>query len=363
MLRPSSSLRFLRSSRGVTVSPLSAFVGNTFPKNVPKKELLSVKHRRFFSQERDSFSSKNGDKRLYLLGVGAVALAAGVGFAYIPASAEEAPVDYDKVRKDIEQVIDVDENRGPTLVRLAWHGSGTYSKLDQTGGSDGGRIRFVPEKDWGANAGLHLAREWLEPVKQKHPGISYADLYTLAAVVAIEKMNGPKINWRPGRTDDADGSKSPTDVRLPDADKGSKPETTQHIRDVFYRMGFDDREIVCLVGAHALGRCHKDRSGYDGPWTKAPTMFSNEYYRELIENTWTLKKWDGPEQYEDKSGELMMLPADMALLWDPTFKKYVKMYAEDEELFFKDFAQAFQKLEELGVKKFNKGWFSWLWGN
>jgi hypothetical protein len=27
------------------------------------------------------------------------------------------------------------------------------------------------------------------------------------------------------------------------------------------------------------------------------------------------KRWNGPLQYEDKSGQLMMLPADMALLW------------------------------------------------
>ncbi|GLE10994.1 hypothetical protein PINS_up023286 [Pythium insidiosum] len=37
---------------------------------------------------------------------------------------------------------------------------------------------------------------------------------------------------------------------------GSKPKTTQHVRDVFYRMGFDDREIVALLGAHAIGRCY-----------------------------------------------------------------------------------------------------------
>lgn len=34
-------------------------------------------------------------------------------------------------------------------------------------------------------------------------------------------------------------------------------------------MGFNDREIVALLGAHALGRCHEDRSGYWGPWTFA----------------------------------------------------------------------------------------------
>ncbi len=45
-------------------------------------------------------------------------------------------------------------------------------------------------------------------------------------------------------------------------------QDSQHIRDIFYRMGFNDREIVALIGAHTLGACHADRSGYVGPWTR-----------------------------------------------------------------------------------------------
>jgi cytochrome c peroxidase len=45
----------------------------------------------------------------------------------------------------------------------------------------------------------------------------------------------------------------------------------------------------------------------------------------------------------------MMLPTDLSLINDRTFKKYVYDYAKDEQLFFKDFAAVFQKLEELGV--------------
>ena len=36
--------------------------------------------------------------------------------------------------------------------------------------------------------------EWLEPIKRKYgPALSYADLYTLAGVVAIKAANGPVI--------------------------------------------------------------------------------------------------------------------------------------------------------------------------
>ena len=50
--------------------------------------------------------------------------------------------------------------------------------------------RFRPEAEHSANAGLHIARELLEPIKKKYPGISYSDLWTLAGCVAVEEMGG-----------------------------------------------------------------------------------------------------------------------------------------------------------------------------
>ncbi len=55
----------------------------------------------------------------------------------------------------------------------------------------------------------------------------------------------------------------------------------------------------------------------------------------------------------DGSKELMMLVADLALVQDPEFVKYVRMYKDDEELFFRDFAAAWKKLIELGVPAFH----------
>lgn len=206
-------------------------------------------------------------------------------------------------------------------------------------------MRFSPEKDWGANAGLAKARERLEDIKKKFPVISYADLWILAGVVAVEAMGGPKIQFRPGRLDAKGGSKIVPDGRLPDAAR-----EYDHLRAIFYRMGFNDREIVALSGCHGIGRCHTSNSGYDGPWTETPTRFSNLYFKELLNRKWVKKEWKGPEQFVDaETGELMMLPSDLALLKDSEFKKYVEVYAKDKEAFFKDFAAAFQKLTELGV--------------
>ena len=190
---------------------------------------------------------------------------------------------------------------GPTMVRLAWHSAGTFCARTGTGGSDGGRMKYCPESAWGANAGLGDVRAVVEKVAQDH-GLSRADAYTLAGVVAVAHMGGPEVPWAAGRSDAADGSTSPPDGRLPDADKGSLGGTVAHLRAIFYRMGFDDRDIVALSGAHALGRCHEEASGYWGPWTFAETTFSNEYFRLLLAETWTLKtthngrKWKGPDQ-------------------------------------------------------------------
>jgi cytochrome c peroxidase len=88
-----------------------------------------------------------------------------------------------------------------TMIRLAWHAAGTYSCTEQNGGSNGALQRFEPECSWGANAGLGLARDKLESIKQQFPDLSYADLYTYAGVVAVEATGGPTIPFRIGRTD------------------------------------------------------------------------------------------------------------------------------------------------------------------
>lgn len=276
------------------------------------------------------------------------AAAIGASASLVLCASAEERVDYAQVRRDIEALLDDpswdDGSWGPVLVRLAWHASGTYDICSRSGGSNGATMRFPPECNHGANAGLAYARERLESVKQKHPNISYADLWTLAGTVAIERMGGPDIRWRRGRSDAKDGSACPPDGRLPDASLGN-----DHTRSVFYRMGFNDREIVALLGAHVLGRCHTDRSGFSGPWTNSPITFSNDYFVQLLENKWTPKKWNGPAQFEDKTGSLMMLPTDYALLSDPVFSSWVRAYAENEDLFFRDFAFAWQKLMDLGV--------------
>jgi cytochrome c peroxidase len=222
-------------------------------------------------------------------------------------------------------------------------------------------MRFAHESDHGINAGLLAARNFLDSIKgtafqpqsaygtltdflEQFPWITYSDLWTLAAVTSIQEMQGPTIPWRPGRAD-RDVSFCTPDGRLPDPSKESS-----HLRAIFGRMGFSDQEIVALSGAHALGRCHTDRSGYTGPWTFSPTVLTNDYFKLLVEEKWQWKKWDGPKQFEDtKTKTLMMLPTDMALVKDKRFRPFVEQYARDNDAFFRDFSNVVMKLFELGV--------------
>ena len=56
-------------------------------------------------------------------------------------------------------MIEQDPDVGPTMVRLAWHSSGTYDAISKTGGSGGGTIRFKEELAHGGNAGLAKAEK------------------------------------------------------------------------------------------------------------------------------------------------------------------------------------------------------------
>lgn len=77
----------------------------------------------------------------------------------------------------------------------------SINQADLSPDSDSATMRFAPEANHGANAGLEKARARLEAVKTKFPEISYSDLWTLAGVVAVQELGGPYVPWRAGRKD------------------------------------------------------------------------------------------------------------------------------------------------------------------
>ena len=82
----------------------------------------------------------------------------------------------------------------------------------------------------------------------------------MGSAEAIALAGGPVIDMLYGRVD---AEKSPKEGNLPDAHAPWQGEqsASAHLRNIFYRMGFSDQEIVALSGAHTLGRAFKERSG------------------------------------------------------------------------------------------------------
>lgn len=259
----------------------------------------------------------------------------------------------EQARKELSELI-AEKGCGPILIRLAWHDAGTFCVKDKTGGPRG-CMRFrecveddkcVPEAKFGANAGLSIAQDLVQHIKDgAGADMTYADFWALAGIVAVKEMGGPDVTFREGRKDATCVSESVEEGRHPDGSKGA-----DHLRDVFYRMGLNDQDIVALSGAHTVGRCHADRSGFEGPWTAEPLKFDNTYFVDLLNKTWvesTSSK--GCPQLKDAAGtDTMMLISDKALIEDDKFRPYVEKYAKDQDAFFVDYAEAYQKLLELG---------------
>ncbi|KAF7092305.1 hypothetical protein CFC21_094802 [Triticum aestivum] len=243
-------------------------------------------------------------------------------------------------REDIKEILKTTYCH-PILVRLGWHDSGTYDKnieeWPQRGGADGS-LRFDPELSHGANAGLTNALKLIQPIKDKYPGITYADLFQLASATAIEEAGGPKLPMKYGRVDITAPEQCPPEGRLPDAGPRLPAE---HLRE----------EIVALSGAHTLGRSRPDRSG----WGKPETKYTKDGPGEPGGQSWTAEWLKFDNSYfkdikEQRDQELLVLPTDAALFDDPSFKVYAEKYAEDQEAFFKDYAEAHAKLSNLGAK-------------
>ncbi|EXB37691.1 L-ascorbate peroxidase 2 [Morus notabilis] len=248
-----------------------------------------------------------------------------------PKVSEEYQKAVEKCKRKLRGLI-AEKHCAPIILRLAWQSAGTFDVKTKTGGPFG-TIRHPAELGHVANNGLDIAVRLLEPIKEQFPILSYADFYQLAGVVAVEVTGGPEIPFHPGRPTlesvlTQDKQELPPEGRLPNATKGS-----DHLRDVFGHMGLSDKDIVALSGGHTLGRCHKDRSGFEGPWTTNPLIFDNSYFKELLSG--------------EKEG-LIQLPSDKALLEDPIFRPLVEKYVADEDAFFADYAEAHLKLSELG---------------
>ena len=285
-----------------------------------------------------------------------VLAAAFLGRASVRSSAAlRRPQFYKGVRRELGYVVADDVVRGAKLLRLAWHSAATYDRHSRTGGSMHGTLRFGEELGHAANAGLDEAVRWLEPIRRKYAaqGLQHGDLYTLAGATALEALGGPRLQWRAGRIDAGSPAQCPAEGRLL-APQRTPKEAADHLRQVYNRLGFNDREIVALSGAYALGYTFVNPEEFPG--------FSNAYYRALV----TLGcEWGGECAWEETTdaagraaylsggaastqGRYLMYLADLVLATDPGFRTYVQLYADRNDVWKRDLKHALEILLELG---------------
>jgi catalase-peroxidase len=161
------------------------------------------------------------------------------------------------------------------------------------------------------------------------------------------------------------------------------------IRDVFGRMDWHGRELVALIGGgHTFGKSHGASmeskgvppnecpfaawkgptgihtitSGIEGPWTTTPTQWDNQYFTNLLNYEWEVKKGPGGHwQYYVKEDdrntgpmaptvdlqsqqEIIMLTTDIALKVDPEYRIYVEEFAKNQTALTEVFGRAWYKL-------------------
>lgn len=186
----------------------------------------------------------------------------------------------------------------------------------------------------------------------------------------------------------------------PEGPRG-KPDpvgSAKNIRVAFSRMAMNDEETVALIaGGHTFGKMHgahkpKDcmgtepaaapteqqglgwkntcgkghsedtiTSGLEGAWTQAPTQWSTLYLSNLLNNEWEQTRspagaiqWvpkdkalheSVPDAHvEGKFNPPVMTTADLALKFDPAYKKVVERFLANPDEYQKAFAKAWYKL-------------------
>jgi catalase-peroxidase len=238
-----------------------------------------------------------------------------------------------------------------------------------------------PEKDiyWGSE------KEWLAPSGSE--GSRYSGERDLENPLAAVMMGLIYVN-----PEGVDGKPDPL-------------KTAHDVRVTFARMAMNDEETVALTaGGHTVGKTHGNgnaanlgpapegadleeqglgwnnhqargigrdtvTSGIEGAWTTHPTQWDNGYFKLLLGYDWWLQKspagawqWepvnikeeDMPVDVEDPTIRCkpIMTDADMAMKFDPEYRKIAERFHQDPAYFSEVFARAWFKLthRDMGPK-------------
>lgn len=228
-----------------------------------------------------------------------------------------------KAKAHIKSII-TKEHTVPSFLKLAIHDAFCYDSKSNVYGANAS-IRTQKELSHTGNEGLAQAASLLASVKAQVPQISFADLYQLAGITAIEVAGGPRIPFTPGRKD---AWAFPPNSAYCSPNTASSP--LEHFQQWVERTGLPQKLAVALLGVHPIARWWVDAS-INNPFpenSQQKATFSNAYFRLLLEGKVAQDAW---------------------LLEDTSIKEQVQAYAESAETFAKEYAKAHEQLSLLGT--------------
>ena len=264
------------------------------------------------------------------------------------------------------------------LVLTAWASGATYRGSDMRGGTDGGRIRLAPQKDWEVNepAKLDKVLKTLEGIqgefnKAQSGGkkISMADLIVLAGCAGVEQGarnagHGATVPFTPGR---ADASQEQTDVEAmkvlePVADgfrnylkKDYAVPADALLVDKAQLLTLTAPEMTVLVGGmRALGA--NVGATKHGIFSQKEHALTNEFFVRLLDLNTTWKAVPGENNlYEgvdrttsERRGSATRV--DLAFGSNSVLRALAEVYgsSDAQEKFARDFIAAWTKVMNLG---------------
>ena len=268
------------------------------------------------------------------------------------------------------------------LVGAAWASASTYRGSDKRGGSNGGRVRLAPQKDWGVNNPAELAQvlSALETIQADFNGaatggknVSIADLIVLGGCAAVEKAakdagSDVTVPFTPGRTD---ATAEQTDVESfavlePTADgfrnyrRGEQfmaPEEALVDRAQLLRL--TGPELTVLVGGlRVLGANAKGVE--EGVFTDRVGVLATDFFVNLLDMKTEWETTDSDNRFQGRDRRTKE-PTRTATRVDLIFGSHSELSAlaevyassDSQPKFVADFVAAWDKVMNAGLMDLN----------
>lgn len=260
------------------------------------------------------------------------------------------------------------------LVRTAWASASTYRGSDYRGGSNGGRLRLAPQRDWAVNepAQLTPVLDTLTAIAQAFnaaqtddTSISVADMIVLGGAAGLEMAAAAAgydlvVPFTPGRTD---ATQEQTDVDSfavlePKADAfrnylaaDFSVSAEELMVDKSQLLGLTAPEMTVLLGGLRTININVGNAR-EGVLTDRPGTLSNDFFKNLLtmDVRWERTNPEGTHYigYDRATGAEKWVANRVDLIFgsNSELRAIAEVYGSDDSIdkFYRDFVAAWNKI-------------------